>query len=135
MKKLLKATLFAALAMVGASSVAFAADSFGISGGFGSSVSVTGGSSATSGSNGNGYSYQASNSQGAGYAVGVTGLAVGYTGNAIGAGSFSGGVGGSATNASSYGVTGGDGYGATKSGAGVDYSSYGYGNVNGSYTY
>lgn len=120
-----------------------AADSFNVGAGFSSSVTLSGGSSATSGSNGQGYSTQTSNSAGYGYAAGGTAMGVGAVGSyayngvgAIGAGgSFSGAVGGSNTTSTSSGYTSGDGYGATKGGAGVDYSAGGYSGLSGSYAY
>lgn len=115
------------------------ASGFQVGGGFGSSADISGGSQATAGSNGNGYSYQTSGSNGTTYSVGGTALGAGvsYGGNvgAIGGLSGSYATGGSVTNATAYGTTGYDGYGATKSGAGGDYSSYGNNGVSASYAY
>lgn len=124
-----------AIAIAAAFNVAHATDGFQVGGGFGSSATLSGGSQATSGSNGNGYSYQTANSNGGVYAVGATALGVGYSGQAIGGVSGSYAVGSSVTNANSYGTTGYDGYGATKSGAGADYSSYGNNGIAASYHY
>jgi hypothetical protein len=121
------------------STPAFATEGFQVGGGFGSSATLSGGSQATSGSNGNGYSYQTANSSGAVFAVGATGIAA--TAAPYGIGGMVGGIsgsyatGGSVTSANSYGTTGYDGYGATKSGAGADYSSYGNNGIAASYHY
>jgi hypothetical protein len=138
-KAILVVGTFAAFAF----NVAQAADSFGIGGGFAASVSVSGGSQATSGTNGNGYSNQASNSVGSGYAQSgssmiVAGgfLPVGFGGIA-GAGGYSAatGFGSSQTNSTSNGYTRGDAYGSAKGGAGVDYSATAYSYIGGAYSY
>lgn len=109
--------------------------SFNVSAGFGSSVSLSGGSMAESGQYGNGASSQYSNSSAYGVAAGGTGVVGGFTYSGLGAGSISGAFGTSGTSSYSAGATTGNGYGDSKGGAGVDYSAYGYGNLNVSYSY
>lgn len=143
MKRITLAVL-AALSLA-AAPAAFAGNSntYTSSAGYGSSVDISGGSMAESGQYGNGTSSQYSNSSGYGIAVGATGIGGGYTGGgnfnggfgAAGAGSVSGVYGTSGTYSYSSGSTTGNGYGDSKGGAGVDYSSYGYSNFNGSYSY
>lgn len=111
------------------------ADSFSVGGGFGSSVTGSGGSMASSGTNGQGYSAQESNSVGGGYAVGGTALGVAGNYSAIGGVSGSIGAGGSYTGSQSAGFTSGNGYGESKGGSGVDYSYAGYSSVVASYHY
>jgi hypothetical protein len=130
----------AAIAALLAIASASHAQTFSTGAGFGSSVSLNGGSMASSGVNGNGgYSHQESNSAAAGYAAGGTGMVagivpVGFGGFAAGV-SGSGAIGGSNTVTNSYGTVSNGGYGETKAGAGVDYSAYGYSGLNGSFAY
>jgi hypothetical protein len=134
----MKKTIIAA-ALAFAAMSAFAHDSgetsYSVNGGFGSSVSVSGGSMAESGQYGNGTSSQYSTSSGYGIAAGGTGVVGGFTYGGLAAGSISGAYGSSGTSSYSTGYTSGQGYGDSKAGAGVDYSSYGYGNLNASYNY
>jgi hypothetical protein len=134
-----KTIIAAALALAAASAFAHNGDqptsSFGVNGGYGSSVSLSGGSMAESGQYGNGASSQYSTSSGYGVAAGGTAMGAGFTPGLVGAGSISGAFGTSGTYSYSAGQTTGQGYGDSKSGAGVDYSAYGYGNLSGSYSY
>lgn len=112
-----------------------AASSFGVSGGFGSSSSTTGGSMAESGVNGTGYSTQQSFSQGYGIAAGGTGMGVAGFNTAGVGGSVSGSLEQSGSIATSKGYTTGGGYGDSKSGVATNATGYGYSNLAGSYSY
>jgi hypothetical protein len=158
MKKMFKALTFAAMAfMFGAAFPAFATDAFTNAGGYGSSVSLSGGSMAESGQYGNGTSTQFSTSSGYGVAFGGTASLGGYAGTGSGntnngngnhygnsgngsdaggigaGGSMSGAFGQSGTYSYSTGSTDGNGYGDSKGGVGVDYTAYGY--SAGTYSY
>lgn len=139
--KSIKLVLLVAFSMIALAFGApvFAADSFGISGGFGSSSSITGGGQAESGVNGTGYATQYSAASGYGIAAGGTALTAGFASNGfsvgVGAGSVSGTFQTSSNISTSSGYTTGGGYGDSKSGSAVNNSAYGYGNVSGSYSY
>lgn len=129
-------TLAAAIALAFAAP-AFAGTTF--SAGIGSSASTSGGSEATSGVNGTGYSSQYDASSGFAVAAGGTGFAAGVVGNGqsfgIGATSFSGTYNDAGSYAVSSGVTAGGGYGSGQAGSANNVSSYSYGNINASYSY
>lgn len=122
-------------ALLAFSASAFAGTTFGVSGGFGSSSSTTGGSEAESGTNGTGYSTQSSFSQGYGIAAGGTGMGVGGFSTAGIGGSVSGSFEQSGSTSTSQGYQNGGGYGDSKSGVATNTSGYGYSNLAGSYNY
>lgn len=138
MKNLLKTLVAAALmaAVTISSSLAFAHDThqpqptYSAGAGYGSSVTIQGGSQATSGQYGNGVSSQYGASSGFGYAAGGT---VQTSFQAQGGFSGSGAVGGSATYGYSAGATSGNGYGNSAAGSAVNYQAYG--SSYSSYTY
>lgn len=133
MKRNAIAAAVAALALIAGH--AQAASTFGVSGGFGSSSSTTGGSEAESGVNGTGYATQSAFSQGYGVAAGATGFTVGATGGSIALSSVSGSFQQSGSLSTTQGYTNGGGYGDSKSGVATNTSGYGYGNLAGSYSY
>jgi hypothetical protein len=130
----MKKAIFA-VAIAAAFNLAHATDAFSVGGGFGSSVTGSGGSMASSGTNGQGFSSQKSNSVGGGYAVGGTALGVAGNYSSIGGVSGSVGAGGSYTGSTSNGYTSGNGYGESKGGSGIDYGYSGYSSVTASYKF
>lgn len=141
-KSLVQFKLFAIallLAVFGMIAMPAFADGTQFAAGVGSSFSGSGGSFASSGTNGNGNSTQNAYSAGQGYAIGGTVIAgaVAYAPNIGAVGGVSGSFGGGASNTytQSSGNTNGSGYGESKGGVGNDYSYAGYSNVTASYHY